>query len=139
MEIEVLRKTMNPTDTLISEASQRELATGVLKQATQDLRRFYNATTPVERELYSDAYSWVMSDDRSWPFSFLNVCQLLNHEPTRLRDELLGDLALGLFAQWALRGIRALHRLSDSLKLRRPATDRTSTVTTSANLLQTSH
>jgi len=134
----VLRKTMNATDTLISEAGQRELAAGVFKQATLDLRRFHAASTAVEREFYLDAYSWVMSDDCIWPFSFLNVCRLLNHEPIRLRDELLADLSLGIFAQLARRGSRALRRLSDSLK-RRPATDRNSRAATSANSLQTSY
>jgi len=56
--------------------SERELAAGVLKQAAYELRRFHGATTAVERELYQDAYSWVMSDDSTWPFSFLNVCRL---------------------------------------------------------------
>jgi hypothetical protein len=72
---------MNPTDTFISETSQRELAAGALKQAARDLRRFHGAATAIERELYLDAYSWLMSDDCSWPFSFLNVCRLLNPEP----------------------------------------------------------
>ena len=48
-----------------------EMAVGVLKQAKQDLRRFHRATTPLKRELYSDAYNWVMSEDAEWPFSFL--------------------------------------------------------------------
>jgi hypothetical protein len=129
---------MNATDTLISEGNQQELAAGVLKQAVQDLRRFHGATVAVERELYGDAYSWVISDDCTWSFSFLNVCRLLNHEPIRLRDELLGDLSFGTFSQWARRGDRALLRLLDSLK-RRSATDDNSTAATSANILQTSH
>jgi len=105
-------------DTQISESRHRELAAGVLKQATQDLRRFHGATTAIERELYQDAYSWVMSDDCTWPFSFLNVCRLLNHAPDDLREELLGDLSLGTFGQLARHGSRALRRLSHSLTKR---------------------
>ena len=56
---------MNAIDTHISETSQRELAAGVLKQAEQDLRRFHGAAGTIERELYLDAYRWVMSDDCS--------------------------------------------------------------------------
>ena len=51
----------------------------------------------VEREFYLDAYRWVMSDDCSWPFSFLNVCQTLNLAPETVREEVLGDLSLGRF------------------------------------------
>src|SRR5262249_8687011 len=113
---------MKTHDTVISETSQCELAAAVLKQAVQDLRRFHGGTSAVERELYSDAHSWVMSADCSWSFSFLNVCRLLKREPIDLRDELLGDLSLGFFSQLARRGSRAVRRLSDSFT-RHSATD----------------
>jgi len=93
------------------ETSQRELAAGVLKQAEQDLRRFHDAASPIERELYLDAYRWVMSDDFSWPFSFLNVCELLNLSPEDVRQELVSDLSLGAFSQWARRCRRAVRRV----------------------------
>jgi hypothetical protein len=98
---------MKTPEDYIFETSQRELASGILKQAAQDLRRFHGATSAVERELYLDAYSWVISDDSSWPFSFLNVCQLLNLTPESLRQELLADASLGLFSYLARRGGRA--------------------------------
>ena len=59
---------MNAAEDYLSETSQRELASGVLKQAKQDLHRFHGLTSAVERELYLDAYSWLTSDDTSWPF-----------------------------------------------------------------------
>ena len=40
-----------------------------------------------------------MSDDFSWPFSFPNVCRLLNRAPDELRQELVGDLVFGPFGQ----------------------------------------
>jgi len=98
---------MNRAEDYASETSQRELASGILKQAAQDLRRFHGATSAIERELYLDAYRWVISDDCSWPFSFLNVCQLLNLAPESLRQELLTDASLGLFSYLARRGGRA--------------------------------
>jgi hypothetical protein len=102
---------MNATDTDTSEKSQRQLAAGVFNQATRDLQRFHGATTKIEQELYFDAYSWVISDDYSWPFSFLNVCRLLDLAPEDLRQELLGDLSLGLFSRWARRCNWAAGRL----------------------------
>ena len=98
---------MNAAEGYTSETSQRELAAGVLKQAAQDLRRFNSATSAVERELYLDAYSWLTSEDSSWPFSFVNVCQLLNLPAESLRQELLTDASLGLFSYLARRGGRA--------------------------------
>jgi hypothetical protein len=102
---------MNAIDTHISETSQRELAAGVLKQAEQDLRRLHGAAGTIERELYLDAYRWVMSDDCSWPFSFLNVCQLLNFVPEDVRQDLTGHLSLGTFSRWVRHCARAVQRL----------------------------
>jgi hypothetical protein len=98
---------MNAAEDYTSERSQRDLATGILKQAAQDLRRFHGATTAVERELYLDAYRWVRSDDCSWPFSFLNVCQLLDLASDIVRLELLADASVGLFMYWVRRCARA--------------------------------
>jgi hypothetical protein len=99
---------MNLAHDYQSETSQKDLAAGILKQAAQDLRRFHGATSAIERELYLDAYRWVISDDCSWPFSFLNVCQLLNLAPESLRQELLTDASVGLFSYLARRGGRAV-------------------------------
>jgi hypothetical protein len=98
---------MNATYDYACETSQKDLAAGVLKQAKQDLRRFHGATSAVERELYLDAYSWLTSDDCSWPFSFLNVCKLLNLVPEVLREELIGDASLGIFSYLTRRCGRA--------------------------------
>ena len=104
---------MKTAEDYISETSQRELASGILKQAAQDLRRFHGATSAVERELYHDAYRWVISDDCSWPFSFLNVCQLLKLAPEILRQDLLDDASLGLFGYLSRRCARAARSLQN--------------------------
>ncbi len=101
---------MNAADDYQFETSRRELASGILKQAGLDLRRFHGATSAVERELYLDAYRWVMSDDCSWPFSFLNVCQLLNLAPETVREEVLGDLSIGPLGYWSRRCGRAARK-----------------------------
>jgi hypothetical protein len=101
---------MNAADDHQFETSRKDLATGILKQAALDLRRFHGGTSEIEREFYLDAYRWVMSDDCSWPFSFLNVCQALNLAPETVREEVLGDLSLGAFGYWSRRCGRAARR-----------------------------
>jgi hypothetical protein len=76
------------------------LAIGVLRQAVHDLRKFRSATRGVERDLYLDAYSWIMADDFLWPYSFLNVCELLHVSPEAIRAKLLADVSLGWFGHW---------------------------------------
>src|SRR5256712_4585171 len=101
---------MNAADNYQFETSRRDLAAGILKQAGLDLRRFHDATSEIEREFYLDAYRWVISDDCAWPFSFLNVCQVLNLAPETVREEVLGDLSIGAFGYWSRRCGRAARR-----------------------------
>ena len=95
----------------LEQAAQRELSAGVLKQAAQDLRRFRGATSKIERELYLDAYRCLTVNECSSPFSFLNICQLLNLAPDNIRHELVGDSSLGALSYRARRCGRAAGRL----------------------------
>ena len=104
---------MNVADNYTFETSKRDLAAEILKQAAVDLRRFHGVTSAIERELYFDAHHWVTSDDCSWPFSFLNVCQLLNLVPEAAREELLVDQSLGVFSLW----IRGCGRVARRFKI----------------------
>ena len=106
---------MNVADDQQFETSRKDLAAGILKQAAVDLRRFHGATTSVEREFFLDAHRWVTSDDYSWPFSFLNVCQTLNLAPETVRKEMLGDLSLGAVGYWTRRCGRAARKFQISL------------------------
>src|SRR5688572_23680372 len=92
-------------DQLVS-APEEGLAIGVLSQAAHDLRRFHNATSGLQRELYLDAYHWITDDDFSWPYSFVNICKLVNVSPETLREELFADASLGWFGYWSKLGAR---------------------------------
>ena len=98
----------------LKQAAQRELAAGVLKQAAQDLRRFHGATSKIERALYFDAYRWLTVNEYSSPFSFLNVCQLLNLAPDNVRQDMVGDSSLGALSFWTRRCLRATSQLRTS-------------------------
>src|SRR5437762_13462809 len=106
---------MNAADDYQYEVSRKDLAVGILKQAGLDLRRFHGATSAVEREFYLDAYRWVMSDDCSWPFSFLHVCQLLDLIPETVREEVLADMSIGAFRYWSRRCGLAARKFQPSL------------------------
>jgi hypothetical protein len=102
---------MNAADDYQFETSRKDLAEGILKQAAVDLRRFHGASTTAEREFYLDAHRWVTSDDCSWPFSFSNVCQMLNLAPETVRENMLGDMSLGAFGYWSRRSGRAARKI----------------------------
>jgi hypothetical protein len=93
---------------------EKGLAAGVLKQATHDLRRFRAATKGVKRELYLDAYGWITANDFSWPYSFVNVCKLLDVSPEVVRTEIFADASLGLLDYWTRRAGRLSGKLRSS-------------------------
>jgi hypothetical protein len=95
-----------------SAGSVRALAKGVLRQAAKDLREFHNAHEATGRELYRDAYDWVISNDLSWPYSFVNVCEALGRSAEFVRAELLADARSGWYSHSRL----VAHRLSTSFK-----------------------
>ena len=73
---------------------ERMLAIAVLSQAAEDLQTFGCARRRRQQRLYMDAYNWVASADRTWPYSFLNLCDQLRLCPDSVRLELLGDTRL---------------------------------------------
>ncbi len=77
-------------ETTAREARAEEvLAAAVLKLAFEDLQKHRNATEVRRRRAFRDAYTWITSNERRWPFSFLNVCDMLDISPTTLRSKLL--------------------------------------------------
>jgi hypothetical protein len=70
-------------------SAERALVLAVLWQAVADLQKYRFATRRQHQRLYMEAYEWVASSDRSWPYSFVNLCELLNLSPESLREELL--------------------------------------------------
>jgi hypothetical protein len=99
-------------EALAISGSHVALARGVLVQAKEDLGRFRGASDRVGREMYRDAYSWVVSNDFSWPYSFVNVCEALGLSPEVQRAELLADTPAG----WYSRSRRMAQTLSTSVR-----------------------
>ena len=64
---------------------ERRLAIAVLQDAVDCYQKHLHARDRKARQLFLDAEEWIASDDRSWPFSFDNVCDLLQINPQYLR------------------------------------------------------
>jgi len=60
----------------------RSLMVAVLETALEDARDFPQR---------SDAVTWVASTDRWWPFSFENICEMLDIDPGEVRRLLQQD------------------------------------------------
>ena len=64
---------------------ERRLATALLQDAVDCYQKHFRARDRKARQLFLDAEAWIDSQDRSWPFSFDNVCDLLHISPEYLR------------------------------------------------------
>jgi hypothetical protein len=71
---------------------ERALVLALVWQAVIDLRKYRFASRRRQQRLYMEAYCWVVSDDRQWPYAFCNVAEMLDVAPGRLRASLLGDI-----------------------------------------------
>jgi len=67
---------------------ERSLALAVLWQAFFDLRKNRFAARRRHQRLYVEAYRWAASDDRSWPYSFASLCDLLGLDVEAVRTRL---------------------------------------------------
>jgi hypothetical protein len=61
------------------------LVIAMLQDAVECFQKYRWAVDENGRELFRDAREWIESDDRKWPFSFENVCSLLNLNPDYVR------------------------------------------------------
>ena len=68
-----------------------DLALAVLWQAVIDLTRYRYVRRLQEQRLYIDAYEWVFSDDETWPYSFVNLCEAFSLTPETVRSRVLDD------------------------------------------------
>ncbi len=72
---------------------EERLMFAVLTDAIECFQKYFGAGGRRCRALFGEAAAWIESKDSSWPFSFEQICQVLNFSPNYLR--------LGL-TQWCL-------------------------------------
>src|SRR5262245_42272508 len=68
---------------------ERRLMVAILEDAVDCFQKYLWATDNRSRHLRTEAENWVLSDDDSWPFSFVNICHTLDLHPGFLRRGLL--------------------------------------------------
>ena len=68
---------------------ERRLMVAILEDAVDCFQKYVRATDNRSRHLCAEAEKWFLSDDDSWPFSFVNICDTLDLHPGFLRRGLL--------------------------------------------------
>lgn len=69
---------------------EKRLMLAVLEDAVALYQRHLLSTRPHERQDFDETTAWIWSEDRMWPFSFLNVCDHLDLNADRIRGGLTG-------------------------------------------------
>ena len=68
---------------------ERRLMLAILEDAVECFQKYLGTKEARGRQLYADAEEWFLSDDRSWLFAFVNVCEILGLQPDFIRQGLL--------------------------------------------------
>jgi len=58
-------------------ANERGLMLAILRDAVECYQKYALARDPQGEDLHRDAAEWIFSNDREWPFSFENICDVL--------------------------------------------------------------
>ena len=67
---------------------ERRLMIAVLQDAVDVYRKQATARDPRGRQLFQEAEEWIEDRDRSWLFSFENICDVLDIDGDYLREGL---------------------------------------------------
>ena len=67
----------------------RRLGVAFLEDVVDCFQKYLGAEDRRNCKLYADAEAWLFSNDDSWPFAFVNVCDALGIQPPFLRRGLL--------------------------------------------------
>lgn len=67
------------------------LAAAVLNDAIRRYRLYRYAVSGKGRSIFQEEEGWIFSDNTSWPFSFINICNLLGLVPSAVRAQLQSE------------------------------------------------
>jgi hypothetical protein len=67
---------------------EKRLMIAILADAINCFQKYAAARNRRNRRVVHEAEKWLMSADRSWPFSFENICDILAIDSQRLRSNL---------------------------------------------------
>ena len=66
-------------------SSARAVSIAILLDAVAALLKGADSKRNSDRVVRMDVERWFAADDREWPFSFVNICGVLDLDPARIR------------------------------------------------------
>jgi hypothetical protein len=68
---------------------EKVLMLAILQDAVQSFQKYLLAPRDKERNVFEETERWILNENREWPFSFTNICEVLGIHPQYLRKGLL--------------------------------------------------
>ncbi len=68
---------------------ERRLMLAVLEDAIDCFQKYAHTEDQRGRQLFAEAYDWIMSSEKKWLFSFENICQVVDINPDYIRQGLV--------------------------------------------------
>jgi hypothetical protein len=98
---------------------EQELMLAILCDAIECIFKYCDEPLPMRAKLFHDAQEWLFDEEGKEPFSFLNVCDSLNFDPSYLRRGVLEKMRAKSVLTLASPGRRAdrLARIGGQLKM----------------------
>ena len=64
---------------------ERRLMLAVLEDAIDCFQKYAHTNDARGKVLFDESWDWIMSDDTRWLFSFENICQIVDMNPSYIR------------------------------------------------------
>jgi hypothetical protein len=99
---------------------EQELMLAILADAIECILKYCQEPIPMRAKLFNEAQEWLFAQDEKDPFSFLNVCEILNFDPNYLRRGVNAKIQASTVRATEQPGGRAdrMKRVGGQLKLR---------------------
>ena len=73
----------------VERSGEQMLALAMLEQAVADLGHYRSARRPEYQRIFDQTYRWIAANDRTWPYSFASICEVLDLPHAAIRARLL--------------------------------------------------
>jgi hypothetical protein len=75
----------------VERSGELRLVLAMLEQAVDDLGHYRTARHPDHQRIFSQTHRWIASNDRTWPYSFASICDVLGLPRAAIRAQLLTE------------------------------------------------
>src|SRR6185295_14940513 len=75
----------------VERSGEQTLALAMVEQAIADLDHYRAARRPEHQRIFDQTSRWIAANDRTWPYSFASICEMLDLPCAKLRARLIAD------------------------------------------------